>query len=84
MQAGEGDEDGEALDLTDRRVSKAEVLDMARRHIQALEHECAVLEGERDVLRNDMEKLKWLCGRCESAVAYNEQMNYHQGPGGAS
>ncbi|KAI0381023.1 hypothetical protein F5Y04DRAFT_256508 [Hypomontagnella monticulosa] len=81
MQAGEGDEDGEALDLTDRRVSKAEVLDMARRHIQALEHECAVLEGERDELRNNMERLRWLCGRCENTIAFNEQLGY-QGSGG--
>ncbi|KAI1808502.1 hypothetical protein F4811DRAFT_570441 [Daldinia bambusicola] len=75
MQAGEGDDDGEALDLTDRRVSKAEVLDMARRHIQALERECAALEGERDELRNNMERLRWLFGRCEGPDGFNEQLN---------
>ncbi|OTB07130.1 hypothetical protein M426DRAFT_8859 [Hypoxylon sp. CI-4A] len=65
MQAGEGEDDGEALDLTDRRVSKAEVLDMARRHIQTLERDNAALEGERDELRNHMERMQWLFRRCE-------------------
>ncbi|KAI8966763.1 hypothetical protein F5Y11DRAFT_2712 [Daldinia sp. FL1419] len=72
MQAGEGDDDGEALDLTDRRVSKAEVLDMARRHIQTLERECTALEGERDELRNDMERLRWLFGRCEGTEGFDQ------------
>ncbi|KAI1417865.1 hypothetical protein F5Y13DRAFT_63387 [Hypoxylon sp. FL1857] len=80
MQAGEGEDDGEALDLTDRRVSKAEVLDMARRHIQALERECAALEGERDELRNNMERLRWLFGRCEDTDGFNSQVNF-QDPG---
>ncbi|KAI1189629.1 hypothetical protein F5B17DRAFT_438762 [Nemania serpens] len=64
MQSGEGDEGGD-LDAGDRRVSKAEVLEMARRHIKALERECALLEGERDELRDNMERLRWLFGRCE-------------------
>ncbi|KAF3065124.1 Allergen Fus c 3 [Daldinia childiae] len=81
MQAGEGDDEGESLDLTDRRVSKAEVLDMARRHIQALERECAALEGERDELRNNMERLRWLFGRCEGTDGFNEQLNF-PGAGG--
>ncbi|KAI1501312.1 hypothetical protein F5X99DRAFT_209362 [Biscogniauxia marginata] len=75
MQSGEGEGVdgggggiGESLDSSDRRVSKAEVLDMARRHIKALERECAVLEGERDELRDNMEKLRWLFGRCEGGV----------------
>ncbi|KAI0114989.1 hypothetical protein F4814DRAFT_459819 [Daldinia grandis] len=75
MQAGEGDDEEESLDLTDRRVSKAEVLDMARRHIQALERECAALEGERDELRDNMERLRWLFGRCEGTNGFNEQLN---------
>ncbi|KAI1340438.1 hypothetical protein F5Y15DRAFT_422922 [Xylariaceae sp. FL0016] len=65
MQCGEGEEGGDSLDSSDRRVSKAEVLDMARRHIKALERECATLEGERDELRDSMEKLRWLFGRAE-------------------
>lgn len=57
LRGGGGDEDeDEGMDAGggggggsgDRRVSKAEVLDMARRHIQALERECSALEGERD------------------------------------
>ncbi|KAH9906142.1 hypothetical protein F4778DRAFT_801427 [Xylariomycetidae sp. FL2044] len=74
MQSGEGNEGGEGGgggggggggDPADRRVSKAEVLDMARRHINTLERECAKLEDERDELRESMEKLQWLFGRCE-------------------
>ncbi|KAI1777675.1 hypothetical protein F4818DRAFT_439006 [Hypoxylon cercidicola] len=76
MQAGEAGDDGEPLDLTDRRVSKAEVLDMARRHIQALERECAALEGERDELRNNMTRLRWLFGRCEGADGFNERLDF--------
>ncbi|KAI1375949.1 hypothetical protein F4677DRAFT_460181 [Hypoxylon crocopeplum] len=76
MQAGEGDDGGEALDMTDRRVSKAEVLDMARRHIQALERECAALEGERDELRNNVARLRWLFGRYEGTEGFNEQVNF--------
>ncbi|KAI1180277.1 hypothetical protein F4777DRAFT_307502 [Nemania sp. FL0916] len=75
MQSGEGDDSGD-LDAGDRRVSKAEVLEMARRHIKALERECAVLEGERDELRDNMEKLRWLFGRYEGAPG--------GGPGGPS
>ncbi|KAI1419047.1 hypothetical protein F5Y12DRAFT_794899 [Xylaria sp. FL1777] len=67
MQSGEG-EDGGDLDAGERRVSKAEVLEMARRHIKALERECAVLEGERDELRDNMERLRWLFGRCEGGA----------------
>ncbi|KAI0971796.1 hypothetical protein F4678DRAFT_75367 [Xylaria arbuscula] len=67
MQSSEGDEGGD-LDAGDRRVSKAEVLEMARRHIKALERECAALEGERDELRDNMERLRWLFGRCEGGA----------------
>ncbi|KAI0180252.1 hypothetical protein GGR52DRAFT_587828 [Hypoxylon sp. FL1284] len=79
MQAGEGDDEGEALDLTDRRVSKAEVLDMARRHIQALERQCAALEGERDELRNNMARLRWLFGRGEghgAGAGFDDRMDF--------
>ncbi|KAI1369149.1 hypothetical protein F5Y08DRAFT_182938 [Xylaria arbuscula] len=68
MQSGEG-EDGGDIDAGDRRVSKAEVLEMARRHIKALERECALLEGERDELRDNMERLRWLFGRCEGGAS---------------
>ncbi|KAI0448138.1 hypothetical protein F4803DRAFT_10701 [Xylaria telfairii] len=67
MQSADGEEGGD-LDAGDRRVSKAEVLEMARRHIKSLERECAVLEGERDELRDNMERLRWLFGRCEGAA----------------
>ncbi|KAI1324300.1 hypothetical protein F5Y16DRAFT_381495 [Xylariaceae sp. FL0255] len=78
MQSGGGDDEndegmggagGGVVDSTDRRVSKAEVLDMARRHIKALERECLLLESERDELRENMEKLRWLFGRCEGGGA---------------
>ncbi|KAI0014046.1 hypothetical protein F4779DRAFT_203551 [Xylariaceae sp. FL0662B] len=77
MQTGEGDENGESLDLTDRRVSKAEVLDMARRHIQALERECAALEGERDELRSNMVKLRWFLGRNEGSDGFDNAAAMH-------
>ncbi|KAI1486165.1 hypothetical protein F5X96DRAFT_656456 [Biscogniauxia mediterranea] len=90
MQCGEGVDGvgggvgggvGESLDSSDRRVSKAEVLDMARRHIKALERECAMLEGERDELRDNMEKLRWLFGRCEGGVGSAEGSGYLDHPG---
>ncbi|KAI5928700.1 hypothetical protein F4810DRAFT_717258 [Camillea tinctor] len=87
MQCGEGVDGagggvvGESLDSSDRRVSKAEVLDMARRHIKALERECAMLEGERDELRDNMEKLRWLFGRCEGGVGATEGSGYLDHPG---
>jgi hypothetical protein len=74
MQAGDGEDGDEGgdndvdFDPADRRVSKAEVLEMARRHIKSLERECAVLESERDELRDNMEKLRWLFGRCENGA----------------
>ncbi|KAL7626693.1 hypothetical protein AAE478_003467 [Parahypoxylon ruwenzoriense] len=76
MQAGEEEDGGEALDLTDRRVSKAEVLDMARRHIQALERECNALEEERDELRDNMTRLRWLFGRCEGTEGSSERPDF--------
>ncbi|KAI5864590.1 hypothetical protein GGS23DRAFT_560895 [Durotheca rogersii] len=76
MQAGEGEGGGEALDLTDRRVSKAEVLDMARRHIQALERECSALEEERDELRDNMDKLRWLFSRFEGTDGLDERTEF--------
>ncbi|EFX00414.1 helix-loop-helix DNA-binding domain containing protein [Grosmannia clavigera kw1407] len=45
-------------DAADRRISKAEVLDMARMHIQNLEQERDLLARERDGLRETVEKLK--------------------------
>lgn len=61
-----------------RRVSKAEVLEIARRYIEMLERECAALEGERDELRGSMERLRWLFGRCEG----DEATEGHERPGG--
>ncbi|KAI0104145.1 hypothetical protein GGR51DRAFT_233413 [Nemania sp. FL0031] len=79
MQSGEGEEGGD-LDAGDRRVSKAEVLEMARRHIKALERECAVLEGERDELRDNMERLRWLFGRCEGGPGGPEGATFLEPP----
>jgi hypothetical protein len=77
MQAGEGGDSGDCgLDSSDRRVSKAEVLEMARRHIKSLERECLVLENERDELRENMEKLRWLFGRCEGGPAIAEGTDF--------
>ncbi|KAI1815858.1 hypothetical protein GGS20DRAFT_298788 [Poronia punctata] len=76
MQSGEDGEGPDALDSGDRRVSKAEVLEMARRYIKALERECAALEGERDELRHNMEKVRWLFGRCEGSSGGQEGAPY--------
>ena len=54
---GQDDDDGGEAD-GERRVSKAEVLDMARRHIKQLEKERADLERERNGLLDTMEKLR--------------------------
>lgn len=45
-------------DVAERRISKAEVLDMARRHIQTLEQERDLLAHERARLQETVEKLK--------------------------
>jgi predicted nuclease with TOPRIM domain len=42
----------------DQRVSKAEVLELAKRHIMQLESEKLVLEEERRGLEGDIEELK--------------------------
>jgi len=43
---------------TDQRVSKAEVLMLAKRHILQLEREKKVLEEERSELQSDVIELK--------------------------
>ncbi|CAI4211453.1 unnamed protein product [Parascedosporium putredinis] len=58
---GPGDEDdseGPMPDTTDRRVSKAEVLEMARRHIKSLERNNSTLARERDDLAQQVEMLR--------------------------
>lgn len=54
------DEEAELLGepVTEKRVSKGEVLDMARRHIRALEDARGVLEGERDELKERVDQLE--------------------------
>ncbi|TPX11155.1 uncharacterized protein E0L32_000973 [Thyridium curvatum] len=57
--SGTGDEsDGPNVDLGDKRVSKAEVLDMARRHIRSLERDRDALEQERDELLSDIQQMR--------------------------
>ncbi|RYP17821.1 hypothetical protein DL765_004305 [Monosporascus sp. GIB2] len=83
MRRGEGGGDGghlfEGFRLPERKVSRAEVLDMARRHIKLLEEECALLEGERDELRDNMEKLQWLFGRWKSGNALVQELPFTAG-----
>lgn len=58
-EGGSGeDSEIQNFDIGEKRVSKAEVLDMARRHIQALERDRDALEKERDDLLDDMEQLR--------------------------
>jgi predicted nuclease with TOPRIM domain len=45
-------------DGPDRRVSKAEVLVLAKRRITQLEREKKALEGEKEELEGDVEELK--------------------------
>lgn len=54
------DEEAELLGepVTEKRVSKGEVLDMARRHIRALEEAREELEGERDKLKERVDELE--------------------------
>ncbi|KAM0819183.1 putative BHLH domain-containing protein [Seiridium cardinale] len=53
MRGGEDEEDD-----GDRKISKAEVLEMARRHILGLERELTAAEEERDELRESIERFK--------------------------
>ena len=58
-EGGSGEEgETQNFDIGEKRVSKAEVLDMARRHIQSLERDRDALEKERDELLEDMEQLR--------------------------
>lgn len=59
MRGGEDEE----VDI-DRKISKAEVLEMARRHILSLERDCSALQEERDDLRASVEKMRWDSGKC--------------------
>ncbi|OHW96323.1 helix-loop-helix DNA-binding domain-containing protein [Colletotrichum incanum] len=56
--AGDGDESDPQQADQERRVSKAEVLDMARRHIKNLEREREVLHRERGELLRNLEMLE--------------------------
>ncbi|GJC90518.1 allergen Fus c 3 [Colletotrichum liriopes] len=56
--AGDGDESDPQQADQERRVSKAEVLDMARRHIKNLEREREVLHHERGELLRNLETLE--------------------------
>lgn len=53
----EGAEMGRAMEFDERRMSKAEVLDLARRRIHALENEIQQLYADRDNLRSNVATL---------------------------
>ncbi|KAF7555226.1 hypothetical protein G7046_g6602 [Stylonectria norvegica] len=60
-QIRNGGDDGESegpMDFGDRRVSKGEVLEMARKHIQSLERERDQLEREKNDLLGNLHHLK--------------------------
>ncbi|KAI0177620.1 hypothetical protein BJ166DRAFT_507440 [Pestalotiopsis sp. NC0098] len=61
MRGGEDDEEEDG----DRKISKAEVLEMARRHIVALERELTSVEEERDELKDNVERLRWFMARSD-------------------
>ncbi|KAI0127827.1 hypothetical protein BJ170DRAFT_733439 [Xylariales sp. AK1849] len=65
MRGGSGgDDDDEDIEAggsgggSEKKISKAEVLEMATRHIKTLGRECAALEDERDELRENIEQLR--------------------------
>jgi hypothetical protein len=53
----EGVESGRTVEFDERRMSKAEVLDLARRRIHALENEVQQLYSDRDNLRDNVATL---------------------------
>ncbi|KAM7222476.1 allergen Fus c 3 [Rhypophila decipiens] len=55
---GLGGGTGTSVDMGDRRLSKAEVLDMSRRYIQTLEKERDKLEREREELQGDISRMR--------------------------
>lgn len=60
LRAGNTSNGGDESDGNDqdRRVSKGEVLEMARRHIQTLEQERSELEREKNELQGSLKRLK--------------------------
>ncbi|KAH7163952.1 hypothetical protein DER46DRAFT_315676 [Fusarium sp. MPI-SDFR-AT-0072] len=73
--SGNGNEDNESdhANDADRRVSKGEVLEMARKHIQALERERNQLELENLELHGSLRRLKE--SNSESATSSSGQEN---------
>ncbi|EGU84860.1 hypothetical protein FOXB_04641 [Fusarium oxysporum f. sp. conglutinans Fo5176] len=73
--SGNGNEDNESdhANDADRRVSKGEVLEMARKHIQALERERNQLELENLELQGSLRRLKE--SNSESATSSSGQEN---------
>ncbi|CAM1510336.1 Fc.00g006710.m01.CDS01 [Cosmosporella sp. VM-42] len=55
---GDGEESEGPVDFGDRRVSKGEVLEMARKHIESLERERDQLEKEKNALLGNLRQLK--------------------------
>ncbi|KAH6975935.1 hypothetical protein BKA56DRAFT_72155 [Ilyonectria sp. MPI-CAGE-AT-0026] len=55
---GEDSDGGGPVDWGDRRVSKGEVLEMARKHIETLEQERDMLEREKNELQGNLHQLK--------------------------
>jgi hypothetical protein len=72
MRATEEEEEGGGPVDNDRRVSKAEVLEMAKRYIKTLERECIHLKGEKNDMRDKMEGLRSLFGRCQGGDWVNQ------------
>lgn len=61
IRASSEDGDSNEMSTGDRKVSKAEVLEMAKRYIVNLEGSLEATEGERDDLRAALEKHRWYC-----------------------
>ncbi|KAI5457872.1 hypothetical protein BGZ63DRAFT_427895 [Mariannaea sp. PMI_226] len=74
----DGEESDAAADWSDRRVSKGEVLEMARKHIQTLERERDKLEREKSELQGSLAQYRNTAGSEGSSgtpLAFNISMD---------
>ncbi|KAF7538757.1 hypothetical protein G7Z17_g12582 [Cylindrodendrum hubeiense] len=76
---GEGSDGGGPVDWGDRRVSKGEVLEMARKHIETLERERDMLEREKNELQGSLHQLKNSVSEGEGTLspAHNTPLNFN-------
>ncbi|GAB1320556.1 hypothetical protein MFIFM68171_10766 [Madurella fahalii] len=81
--SGAGSGPQQALDLGERRLSKAQVLDMSARYIRLLERERDKLECEREGLLADMQKMRETFLKYGADGVRGPGPGSGRGPGGA-